>query len=105
MPLLRVHRLVEWELNEARGWYAGHSPWAAESFSHTFGVTLDRVESRPRSHAPWRAIFRRARLPNFPYQLLFHADSRHTSVLALVHSRREPGGVMQTLRSRLTELS
>ncbi|MEY2878794.1 MAG: hypothetical protein RLZZ15_1174 [Verrucomicrobiota bacterium] len=103
MPPLRVHHLVEPELNEARGWYAGRSPWAAENFARRFDATLGRVATRPRSHAPWRSIFRRARVPHFPYQLLFHSDARRTSVLMLVHTRREPAAVFETARNRLSD--
>jgi hypothetical protein len=104
MPIFRVHHLVVSELNEARTWYADRSPWAAASFSRLFDLALGRVASRPRSCPPWRSIFRRAGISRFPYRLLFHVDSRRTSVLALVHSRREPVGILRTLNNRFAQM-
>jgi hypothetical protein len=101
MPIFRVHHLVEPELNEARVWYAGQSPLAAENFALRFDAALARVNARPASHAPWRSTFRRCRVTQFPYILLFHTDRRFTSVPMLVHQRREPGNALAIARERL----
>ncbi len=90
MPRFRVHHLVDFEYREVRAWYARLSPLAAENFADCFDAALERVRRHPTSHPPWQAHFRRIRLARFPYLLLFHADRRVISVLALVHERREP---------------
>lgn len=46
---------------------------------------------------PPRAVAR------FPYLLMFHTDLRMTSVLALVHERREPQRTFVTLARRQAE--
>ena len=103
MPRLRIHQLVEFEYGEVLAWYAGLSPLAADNFVVSFHGALDRVQRHPTAHAPWHPPFRRIRLTRFPYLLLFHADRRMTSVLALVHERREPSRVLTALAHRQKE--
>lgn len=105
MPRYRVHRLVAFEFLEVRAWYAGLSPLAAENFVLCFHSALDRVHRHPTAHAPWLPPFRRIRLARFPYLLIFHVDRRQTSVLALVHERREPGNTFAALARRKSELA
>ena len=105
MPIFRVHHLVESKVNEARIWYADRSAIADENFALRFDAALTRVNERPRSHVPWRSIFRRCRVIQFPYIILFHADRRFTSVLMLVHKRREPENLLGTARDRLAHFA
>ncbi|MES2696092.1 MAG: type II toxin-antitoxin system RelE/ParE family toxin [Verrucomicrobiota bacterium] len=106
MPQVRVHPLVESELAEVRSWYSERSTRAMENFNVRFNRTLGRIAERPTAHAPWRkTIFRRARIPHYPYLLLFHASSRITSVLALAHQRRDPGTVLTTIRRRFANFA
>ena len=100
MPRFRIHHLVEPEFHEARAWYADRSPLAGENFKVRFDRSLARVESHPVAHAPWKSIFRRARVTHFPYLILFHTNHRATSVLALVHQRRDPRYMLTTMRRR-----
>ena len=100
MPRFRIHHLVAFEFEEVLAWYTGLSPLAADNFVISFHAALERVRQHPTSHAPWRPPFRRIRLTRFPYLLLFHADQRMTSVLALVHERREPGRTFAALVQR-----
>ena len=104
MPRFRVHQPVAYEFREVLAWYAGMSPLAAENFVWSFDVALKRVQRHPTAHAPWKPPFRRIRLVRFPYLLLFHADRRATSVLALVHERREPGPTFSNLARRRIDL-
>lgn len=103
MARLRIHHLVDFEFGEVLAWYAGLSPLAADNFVVSFHAALERVQRHPTAHAPWRPPFRRIRLTRFPYLLLFHADRRTTSVLALVHERREPGRTFTALAQRRRE--
>jgi hypothetical protein len=103
MPRFRIHRLMESEFDEAHSWYADLSPLAAENFQICFDEALARVRLHPTAHAPWRVLFRRAKLKRFPYLLLFHADRRMVSVLALVHERREPNRTLESLARRKQE--
>ena len=100
MPRFRIHRLVDLEFWEALDWYASLSPLAADNFAFCFDAALETIKRRPTSHAPWRTSVRRIRLRPFPYLLIFHAGQRVTSVLALVHERREPGRVFVDLARR-----
>ena len=101
MPQFRIHHAVEFEFREVRAWYAGHSPWAAENFIQAFHAALDKVRLRPTAQAPWHRTFRRVRLVRFPYLVIFHADARMTSVLALVHRRQEPDRTQAMMSRRL----
>ena len=103
MPRIRIHRLVEFEYQEVRAWYAGLSPLAADNFALCFEAALDRVHRHPTAHAPWRASFRRIRLVRFPYLLIFYADRSAISILALVHERREPSRTFTDLARRQKE--
>ena len=100
MPRLRLHSLVADEFGEVLAWYAGLSPSAAENFALTFDAALGKVQRNPTAQAQWRPPFRRTRLVRFPYLLIFHTDRRTTSVLALVHERREPRQTFATLARR-----
>ena len=90
MPRLRIHHLVEFEFREVYSWYAGHSPLAAEIFIRSFFNALEKVRHKPLACAPWRPPCRRVRLYRYPYLLVYHSDKRSTSVLALIHERRDP---------------
>ena len=103
MPRFRIHHRLADEFEEVLAWYAGLSPLAAESFVICFEIALDKVAHRPTAQAPWRPPFRRARLTRFPYLLIFHTDRRVTSVLALVHQRRESKQTFAALVRRKNE--
>ena len=90
MPRLRIHRLVAAEQAEVRAWYAGIGPLVEENFVDAFRVALGKVEHHPTAHALWRPPFRRVRLTRYPYLVIYHAHRQMTSILALVHERREP---------------
>ena len=100
MPRFRLHRLVAFEFGEACAWYTGHSPLAAENFVHSFHGALKKVQRQPTAHAPWRPPFRRIRLARYPYLVIYHTDRRITSVLALVHERREPARTFAMIAGR-----
>ena len=105
MPIFRVHQLVHPEFREARAWYENRSALAAENFALRFDAALGRVAERPTSHAPWRSIFRRCKVSQFPYLIFFHADHRFTSVLMLAHKRLEPEKLLATVRERSAQFA
>lgn len=104
MPRVRIHRLVGTEFDEVLAWYADLSPLAADHFTACFDAALEKIQLRPTAHAPWRTPFRRIRLKRFPYLLIFHADLRTVSILALVHKRSEPNRVLAAVAFRSSEL-
>lgn len=101
MPRFRIHRLVDFEFGEVWTWYAVHSPVAAENFVHRFLAALEHVQRHPTAQTLWRPPFRRIRLARYPYLVIFHTDRRYTSVIALVHERREPTRTLGPLTDRL----
>lgn len=105
MPRLRIHRQSAAEFTEVLRWYAGHSVWAAENFHHAFWSALERLRVAPTAHAYWRQPFRRVRLKRFPYLLIYHADERYLSVVALIHDRREPRRASGAISRRLDEFT
>ena len=100
MPRLRIHHQAADEFDDVLAWYASLSPLAADNFILSFERSLNKVRLHPTAQAPWRPPFRRVRLARFPYLLLFHTDRQITSVLALVHERREPRRTFATLTKR-----
>ena len=104
MRRVRIHQLVGAEFAEVLAWYADLSPLAADHFAASFHAALEKGQRRPTARAPWRPPFRRVRLKRFPYLLVFAADQREISILALVHERREPVRAFVTLARRRAEL-
>jgi len=104
MPRFRLHQQVGFEYREVWAWYAGLSPWAADNFADCFAAALERIRRHPTAHAPWGPPFRRIRLVRFPYLLIYHADRRTVSILALVHERREVSRTFATLAQRKKDL-
>lgn len=103
MPRFRVHNQLAEEFGEVMAWYAGLSPLAAENFALCFQIAMEKVQRHPTAQATWRPPFRRIRLVRFPYLLIFHTNRLTTSVLALVHERREPQRTFATLARRRAE--
>jgi toxin ParE1/3/4 len=103
VPRVRIHRLVAMEFEEVLAWYAGLSPVAADHFITGFDAALEKIQRHPATYAPWQRLFRRIRLRRFPYLLIYHAAPRVSSVLALVHERREPGPVLADIVCRQDE--
>jgi len=103
MPRFRIHHQVADEFTATLAWYAGLSPLAADNFILCFENSLNKARLHPTAQAPWRPPFRRVRLARFPYLLLLHTDRQITSVLALVHERREPQRIFGTLAKRQAE--
>lgn len=104
MPRLRIHYLVGPEIETARLWYEGLSPFAAERFVESFYSALVRVQRHPTAHAPWRPPYRRIRLVRFPYLIIYHTDRQQTSILLLAHQRFEPARTKAMIEGRLASL-
>jgi len=90
MSRLRIHRLVAAEYAEVRVWYAAIGQLVEDNFVDAFRVALGKVERHPTAHALWRPPFRRVRLTRYPYLVVYYTHRQMTSILALVHERREP---------------
>jgi toxin ParE1/3/4 len=105
MPRFRIHHLVESEFQTVQEWYAGQSPLAAENFIVSFHSALMKIRSHPTAHAPWRPPYRRIRLARYPYLILFHLSRSTTSVLALVHEKRNPKRTLASLSKRSDNFS
>ena len=101
MSRFRIHRVVAAEFEEVSAWYAGISPLVQENFVEAFHLALVKVRRQPTAHALWRPPFRRIRLTRYPYMVIYYSHQRMTSVLALVHERREPVRVAAMLTRRV----
>jgi hypothetical protein len=103
MPRFRIHHQVADEFEDVLAWYAGMSPLAADNFVFCFENGLNKARLHPTAQALWQPPFRRVRLARFPYLLLFHTDRQFTSILVLVHERREPRRTFAKLARRRME--
>ena len=83
------------EIEGARDWYAHKAAPVAARFVEEIARTIARIPERPLSFAlvqtPNTAHeFRRARLRQFPYSLVFMKHGETIVILAACHDKRRP---------------
>ena len=84
------------ELVEAAVWYRARRPGLESEFLAEFDLVLPLIGSSPASFPrlldmPEDLVIRRARLPRFPYAVIFMALGTEIRVLAVAHAKRRPG--------------
>jgi len=96
MNIARLDPEAELELKEAAAYYAVHSKPASRRFLKAV-LDLSRVIARAPQRFPRLAGMgvevpvRRALVPGFPFALVFVALETHVQIIAVAHTRREPG--------------
>lgn len=71
-------------------WYAARSTQVAEAFRASVRAVLEAVESSPARFPIALADIRKARVPHFPYVVYYVPLPEVTSVIAIIHGRRDP---------------
>ncbi len=84
------------ELVEAAVWYRARRPRLESEFLAEFDRVLPLIGSSPASFPrlldmPEDLVIRRARLPRFPYAVIFMDLGTEIRVLAVAHAKRRPG--------------
>jgi plasmid stabilization system protein ParE len=89
-PRVLLEPEAEAEYLDAVGWYATRSTQVADAFRASVRVVLEAVESSPARFPIALADIRKARVPHFPYVVYFVPLPEITSVIAIIHGRRDP---------------
>jgi plasmid stabilization system protein ParE len=89
------------ELRAARQWYNARTPGTGERLVDLVDETVDKIADAPTMFPQDRETpnVRRARVPKYPYTLIFMVhDDVLVVLLALAHGRRKPGYWRRRLR-------
>jgi len=89
-PRLLLEPEAEAEFVEAQRWYAERSPLIAEAFRSAVPRTLEAVESSPQSFPVAILDIRKALVRRFPYVVYYVGLPQVTTVIAIIHARRDP---------------
>jgi toxin ParE1/3/4 len=91
MKTVVLHCEADVELTAAAKRYACERPELARDFLHAFRATKDAVARQPDRFSFVEKPVRRARIPGFPYRIVYDELQDCIQVLAVMHSSREPG--------------
>lgn len=87
-----LHPLVNDDFNEALDYYERESSRAALKFDQEVRDMVESIASRPTHFSFYLGhhIFRRAKLPSFPYLIIYRVIPDGIRVTVLKHERRHP---------------
>ncbi len=86
-----LHCEADVELTTVAKHYKCQRPELARDFLRSFHSTKDAVAQQPDRFSFVEKPVRRARIPGFPYKLIYEELEECVLVLALMHDGREPG--------------
>jgi len=90
---IEFHPSVQQDFNQALDYYeAEGGPHLAERFEGEFRACLAAIQSAPRQFSFYleSEVFRRIRLENFPYVVVYREKTDVVRVTLLKHERRHP---------------
>ena len=87
---LRFHPLVAKDLSDAIHWYDEISADLGIRFRRRIGTQLDEITQRPASFPVAFGDVRFARIPHFPYLVIFREIGPIVRVLGLFHAASDP---------------
>ena len=95
MKTVRLSAEADDEVVDAAAWYHDRRPGLERAFLAELERTLDVIGRRPASFpklmTPEIQGIRRALLPRFPFALIFAELETHIRVVAVAHTKRQPG--------------
>ena len=89
-PRLLLEPEAEAAFLEAERWYAERGPGIAEAFRAEVARTLEAVEAAPQSFPIAVRDIQKARVRRFPYTVYYVRLPEVTTVVAIIHGRRDP---------------
>ena len=89
-PRLFVRKTARADMAEAFAWYEGRRAGLGQEFLDAAAASFASIEVQPQIFSLAVDDIRMAPLRRFPYVVYFVALPRHTSVLAVIHGRRDP---------------
>ena len=91
MADIRFHPEAEAEFQAAFAWYRARSPQAADRFEAEAERVMESVAANPGRFPVYDDDHRFATLGRFPYTLVYQVVPDGIHVVAVAHSRRNPG--------------
>ncbi|MFI5378123.1 MAG: type II toxin-antitoxin system RelE/ParE family toxin [Tepidisphaerales bacterium] len=93
---LIFHKDAVAEIEEASAWYGRVSGELADRFLAELDAALDKIESTPMQFPELLVTrrgrsFRRYRLDQFPYAVVYRVHDVVVEVVAIAHAARKPG--------------
>lgn len=89
-PRLLLQPEAHADIDEAFRWYEGRHIGLGYEYLRLVRVALARVERSPDAYPVMLDDIRRAGVRRFPYYIYYVARSSDTSVIAVLHGRRDP---------------
>lgn len=86
-----LHCEADVELTAAAKRYKCERPELARDFLHAFHATKEAIAQQPKRFSVIENGVRRARIPGFPYKIIYEELGDHVHALAVMHDSREPG--------------
>lgn len=87
---LSVRPQAELDFFEAQEWYESQRPGLGDEFRATVTDLLERLQDQPFLYPEVHQGVRRAVMRRFPFLLYFSVTSDTVTVLACLHSKRDP---------------
>ncbi len=78
------------DLNEAVDWYDRRRPGLGARFFAKVQGAINRIAANPQMHAPVYGPVRKARVPQFPYVVLYREEPAEVIVISVFHTSRDP---------------
>ncbi|MDR1265849.1 MAG: type II toxin-antitoxin system RelE/ParE family toxin [Propionibacteriaceae bacterium] len=97
---LRFHPAVASDLSEAADYYAQADPDLPRRLRADLRQSLDLVEAFPYLGGTIFEIYRHITLRRFPHLAVYRIKGDVVRVLAVVHTRRDPAWIQNTVRGR-----
>jgi plasmid stabilization system protein ParE len=88
---LILRQEAEQDLAMAHAWHNEKVPGLGAEFLAVVERTLESIQDNPARFPLIYRELRRALIRRFPYGVFFVCDSRRITVLAVMHTAREPG--------------
>lgn len=85
------------EYDDAVDWYAAIRTELGEDFITQVRQTLTQIAARPRMFPIIYRDARKARVKNFPYNIIFQEQTTEILIVAVYHTSRDPGRWQQRL--------
>ena len=82
---------AEADLAEARAFYERRKLGLGASFLRSVEQVFERIGHLPESHPIVHRDVRRALTRRFPFSVYYRIEAEEVVVLAVIHSRRDPG--------------
>ncbi len=90
-----VKKAARADIADARRWYEERNPGVALEFMRALRVALSRIQRAPLQFPVADGDVRKAPISRFPFTVFYVAREATISVIAVVHSRRDPQVWMQ----------